>query len=205
MTISSKPWYGQRIGTVVDGEVYFSDDFMRFLDELVDQTGSIPWANLSLSGSDLAQIETRRHEDLQEIRQADDTSADDTPDRHISDAQAKTWTDADIAAAEHIAATSAHGATGDLIGTGDAATTALRGAVYQGLAVDDAESSTVAVAAADVTAPPGTWDTAWGDEVRALANELKADLGSVVSDHNDLTASVNALLSSLRTAGIIEP
>ena len=71
--IKSKPLYGEVIGEVRSGRVIFSDQFMRFLDEIIDQYGFIPWGTLNFTASNPTDIETRLHTDLQAIGGADDT------------------------------------------------------------------------------------------------------------------------------------
>lgn len=114
----------------------------------------------------------------------------------------------------HIAATEAHGASGDIIGTGNAAAAGTRGAVFQGAAVADPAStslaSTVAVASPDAAAQTGGYVQADVQSIATLANELKADLAQLVTDLNavrtDMLATrtaLVALITSLEAAGVV--
>ena len=83
----------------------------------------------------------------------------------------------------------------------------------------DAAASAVAVAAADAAAAPaggtgaaaGAWDTAANrdlaiDAINAtvtLANELKADVNTLVANLNAVVTSLNDLKAKLRTAGVL--
>lgn len=180
--IKSKPLYGEVIGEVRSGRVIFSDQFMRFLDEIIDQYGFIPWDNLNFTGSNLTDIETRLHNDLQAIGGADDTDTDDEQVQHISNLQAKTWTDNDAKQVDvtdtdavrdkhvsnalgklwtdtasdllgHTADTSAHGVTGDNVGTQDFATLGTGGVVLLAAPVADADARQSASTPIRSTAP----------------------------------------------------
>lgn len=89
------------------------------------------------------------------------------------------------------------------IHTETAASTSALGHVKKGTAVSDANSSTVSVDAADVSAAPASYTATWGGEVVTLANELKADVNTLKTDLDSATTQLNALLSSLNTAGTI--
>jgi len=151
------------------------------------------WEQINFDNSDLADLTTKSHQSLDSILPADDTSADTTANRHVTDAAMK-------AATDHRAATSAHGATGDIVGTDDYATALLGGTVLLAAAVTDAVASAVAVASSDISAAPAAYTQAWGQEVEALGNECKADINTLVSDVNAIKDQLNALLASERTA-----
>lgn len=53
----------------------------------------IAWDVVSKVGSNLTDIETRNHNDLQTIQELDPTSTDATKRKHLSDAQGKVWQD----------------------------------------------------------------------------------------------------------------
>lgn len=177
----------------------------------LSEVAGIAWASIDYTGSNLTDIVTRNHASLQNIGTVDETDTDTTKDKHLSNSLAKGWEDTKTAYTSHAAATNAHGATGALIGTGNTATGATRGPVYQASASTDAAasavsatSSTVAVTSPDVSTAPATYNATWGGEVEALANELKADIGqvvtdlnAVVTDMNQLVTDVNAIKSSL--------
>ncbi|MCB1725752.1 MAG: hypothetical protein KDJ39_18870 [Gammaproteobacteria bacterium] len=230
--IKSKPLYGEVIGEVRSGRVIFSDQFMRFLDEIIDQYGFIPWDNLNFTGSNLTDIETRLHNDLQAIGGADDTDTDDEQVQHISNLQAKTWTDNDAKQVDvtdtdavrdkhvsnalgklwtdtasdllgHTADTSAHGVTGDNVGTQDFATLGTGGVVLLAAPVADADASTVSVDADSINSAPPVYDQAWGADVQTLANECKTDINDLVGDVNAIRDQLNALMDSLRDSGAL--
>ena len=104
-----------------------------------------------------------------------------------------------VAFLAHQSASSAHGATGDIVGNGDFATAAVGGVVTQAAAVADQAASTVSVTsspnaagAAYLQADPATWVT--------MLNELKTDINQLVTDVNALTTKFNSSLSTERTA-----
>lgn len=105
--------------------------------------------------------------------------------------------------AGHELLTSAHGATGDVLGTGDAPTATRRGPVLQGSAVVDAPLSAVVVTSPAATAPGATYNQAAAASVADLANELRDDLGALSAEHSALAARLNLLLAALRAAGVI--
>lgn len=231
--IKSKPLYGEVIGEVRDRFVTFSDQFMRFLDEIIGNDGLIPWGNLSFTGSNLTDIETRLHNDLQEIGGADDTDTDAEQVQHISNLQAKTWTDNDAKEVDetdtdtvrdkhvsnalgklwtdtsyelvvHESDTSAHGVTGFNVGTGDFATLLTGGVVRLAVAVNDADATAVSVDSGSVNSAPPLYDQAWSADVQALVNECKDDINQLASDVNAMRGQLNALMASLRSSGALD-
>jgi len=99
----------------------------------------------------------------------------------------------------HAAAASAHGATGNLVGTGNLATLATGGVVRLAAAIASEAASTVVVTNTPNAAPlvyaqadAATWVT--------LLNELKSDLNQLVTDHNSLVTKVNSIIASDVTA-----
>lgn len=142
----------------------------------IQGVGELSWNVIDLTDSDLADLTTRQHADLAGIG----TNTHEQIDTAVT------------ASSAHIAATSAHGASGPLVGTGNVATTAAAGVVRKSAAVTDAAASTVAVASADAS-DLGT--------VVTLANELKADLTTLVADLNAAITQLNAKLAADRTAG----
>jgi len=81
--------------------------------------------------------------------------------------------------------------------------TATLGHVLEGAAVTDANASNVVVSSADVTTTPASYSQAWGQGVETLANELKDDVGTVVTDLNNAITQLNALIASLENSGAI--
>lgn len=103
----------------------------------------------------------------------------------------------------------------------DAATEGANGVVKKAAANTDAVASTVAVAAVNATTSPaggtgaaaGGWDTAVNrdlaitavNQTSALANELKTDLATLVTNFNSLVTQFNAVQAKMRTAGQLTP
>jgi hypothetical protein len=142
------------------------------------------FTDLQFTGSNLTSIETRAHADLQAIGEADDTDTDTVKDKHVSNAQAKGYADGVATAAAHIAdGTGVHGASGQLIGAGNLATTLAAGVVVQGAAVADVASANAAT---------------------QTAAYVQADVQSIATLAIDNKAQLNALLASLRAAGVID-
>lgn len=96
----------------------------------------------------------------------------------------------------HMSDTSAHGVTGDIVGTGDLATEATTGVVKQAAAVTDASSSGVSVDAADAGA---TYTSA----EQTLINELKSDVNTLKDNLNSAITQLNDALAKLRTSGAL--
>jgi len=91
----------------------------------------------------------------------------------------------------HEALTTAHGVTGDNIGTEDYAQTLIGGAVLLAALVNDAADSAVSVDSPDATDLPS---------VITLANETKADVNQLVTDLNAAIAQLNDLIAKMKTA-----
>ena len=142
-----------------------------------------------LEGTNLSDIENRPHSDLTGIDAADNADTDPDFNKHVSNALMKESKD-------HRDATNAHGATGDIIGNLDLATTLLTGVVFQATTQTDAVDSTVSVDATDAGA---TYTVA----EQTLINELKADVNTLVTDLNNSIAVINALIDKLQTAGVM--
>lgn len=143
-----------------------------------------------LEGTSLEDVTARPHSALQDIEGADDTDTDTVKDKHVSNAQMKTT-------ADHIAATNAHGATGDIVGNEDYATTSEYGVVKKAETQTDATASTVSVTSTDAGA---TYTSA----EQTLINELKADVNTLTTDLNAAIAVINALIDKLQAADLME-
>lgn len=100
----------------------------------------------------------------------------------------------------HDASDSEHGVTGDNVGTGDFAQTAVGGVVLLADLVADAVASTVSVDSPDATAAPATYDQTQAQTVVTLANEMKGDINQLVSDLNDAITQLNDLLQQMKDA-----
>lgn len=82
---------------VYRGPDKFTPFFVRWLEELVRAINAgvtATWASLDKTGSKLSEIESRDHSDLQGISQADSHKPDGEPGKHVTNAQAKLWTEA---------------------------------------------------------------------------------------------------------------
>lgn len=106
--------------------------------------------------------------------------------------------------ADHIADRTTHGATGNIVGTGDYCTAVVGGTVLLASAVTNAVPSSVSVTStpnaagvAYVQADAATWV--------AMLNELKTDLNALVSDTNAAITQLNALLAAERAAKQLAP
>lgn len=112
-------------------------------------------------------------------------------------------TTSDTTLATHTALTSAHGATGTIVGTGNVATAGTAGVVLKAAASTDASSSAVAVSSPDAATQGVSYSQANVQSIATLANELKADVTTVVTDLNAVASSLNDLKAKLRAAGIM--
>lgn len=155
--------------------------FRKLFLDLRQNVENILWTDIDKTASALADLASRPHSALTGVGEANDADTDTTKDKHVSNAQAKGYADGVTASTAHIAATSAHGATGALVGVGDVASTGTAGVIVQGAAVAD-------VASADAATQGVTYSQADVQSIATLANETKAQL--------------NALLASLRAGAI---
>ena len=83
------------------------------------------------------------------------------------------------------------------------ASTAASGLVKQAATSADASPSTVAVASADAATQGGAYVQADVQSIATLANELKADVNTLVTNLNAVVTSLNDLKAKLRTAGAL--
>jgi hypothetical protein len=100
---------------------------------------------------------------------------------------------------EHVNAESAHGATGNIVGTDDYATAILGGVVLLAAAVADASGSTI-TPPADVTAAGATYTQVYAQEQTDAINALRQNVIDLVAANNALVAVVNQMLATERTA-----
>ncbi len=106
--------------------------------------------------------------------------------------------------ADHVAAQSAHGATGDIVGTGDYASPTVGGVVLLGAAVANAVASAV-TPPASVAAAGATYAQVYAQSQTDAINALSTAVGTLVTDLNAVVTQLNALLASERTAKQIAP
>lgn len=105
---------------------------------------------------------------------------------------------------DHIDDRTTHGATGNIVGTGDYCTAVIGGTVLLASAVADAVASTVSITStpnaagvAYAQADAATWVT--------MLNELKTDVNTLVTNTNSAIAQLNALLAAERAAKQLAP
>lgn len=154
---------------------------IRWVNDLIKQVSGdsqIDWSQIDLTDSD--------HDELNGREEVDPTSADTTRNKHVANSDLKSFQD-------HIDASSAHGVTGDIVGTGNFAAASVGGVVFRAAAVTSATSSTVSVTSTDAGA---SYTSAEQD----LINELKADVNQLKTDLNDAITVINNLLGVMRSA-----
>lgn len=103
----------------------------------------------------------------------------------------------------HTALSSAHGATGAIVGNGDLATTSAYGVVRKAAASADASASTASVTSADATSAGASYNQTVANSAVTLVNEVKADVNTLAADLNAAITSLNDLKARLRTAGVL--
>lgn len=99
----------------------------------------------------------------------------------------------------HTADESAHGATGDIVGTGDYCTALVGGTVLLASALAASPASTLVITStpnaagvAYLQADAATWV--------AMLNEIKADFNTHIAEFNSLVAKVNAIIDTQEVA-----
>jgi hypothetical protein len=99
----------------------------------------------------------------------------------------------------HTADESAHGATGDIVGTDDYCTPIIGGTVLLASAVSEVPASTLSIAATP-NAAGATYVQADAATWVAMLNEIKTDFNALIVEHNALRAQLNLSLSTEVTA-----
>ena len=99
----------------------------------------------------------------------------------------------------HVAATEAHGSSGNIVGTDNYCTPTTGGTVLQAGAVANNAASTVSVTSTP-TAAGASYSQATATTWVNMLNELKTDVNQLVTDLNTLVTTVNQSLSTERTA-----
>jgi len=87
----------------------------------------------------------------------------------------------------HEALTTAHGVTGDNVGTLDFCTTIVGGVVLLSTLIADAAVTAATIATADVGSAPATYDQTYTNSQTDLINECKATINALVTDVTDVT------------------
>lgn len=100
----------------------------------------------------------------------------------------------------HEANESAHGVTGDNIGTEDYAQAAIGGAVLLSTLVADAVDSTVSVDSPDASVAPVAYDQAQVQSIVTLANDLKSDVNQLTIDLNAAITQLNDMIAKSKLA-----
>ena len=90
-----------------------------------------------------------------------------------------------------------------IVTQGAAATTTTPGLVFQAAVVANALGSSVSVDTADAPSQGATYDQNDVQAIADLANELKADVNTLITDINAMNTQINALLTALRNAGLL--
>lgn len=101
--------------------------------------------------------------------------------------------------ASHEAQQSAHGATGDIVGTGDYCTLTTGGTVLMAAFLGPSPTSTLLVTSTP-TAPSAAYVQAEAVSWVAVINELKTDFNALVDAHNALVGKLNAVISTQKDA-----
>ena len=101
--------------------------------------------------------------------------------------------------ATHEAQQSAHGATGDIVGTGDYCTLTTGGTVLMAAFLGPSPTSTLLVTSTP-TAPSAAYVQAEAVSWVAVINELKTDFNALVDAHNALVGKLNAVISTQKDA-----
>ena len=100
----------------------------------------------------------------------------------------------------HIAAESAHGSNGNVIGSNDTATATIAGLVKKMALVADAANATSSVVSIDspgATTAPASYDQTQVESIVTLVNETKLDVNQLVTDMNTVVTEVNAIVTQL--------
>lgn len=101
--------------------------------------------------------------------------------------------------ASHEAQQSAHGATGDIVGTGDYCTLTTGGTVLMAAFLGPSPTSTLLVTSTP-TAPSAAYVQTEAVSWVAVINELKTDFNALVDAHNALVGKLNAVISTQKDA-----
>lgn len=95
---------------------------------------------------------------------------------------------------------SAHGVTGDNVGSEDYAQALIGGVVLLASLVNDASQTSSAIATADIGAAPATYNQAYAQQQTDLINECKSKINALVTDAGDVITQLNDLIAKMKTA-----
>jgi uncharacterized protein YbjQ (UPF0145 family) len=101
--------------------------------------------------------------------------------------------------ADHVDASVAHGATGDIVGNLDYATALVGGVVFEAVAVADAVDSAISPITS-VGAAGAAYVQAYAQSQTDAINTLANDLQTLQANFNDAVAVINLILATERTA-----
>lgn len=101
--------------------------------------------------------------------------------------------------ASHESQQSAHGATGDIVGTDDFCTITTGGTVLLAAFLASSPTSALSITTTP-TAPSAAYSQAEALTWVATINELKADFNALITAYNSLVGNVNAIISTQKTA-----
>lgn len=96
--------------------------------------------------------------------------------------------------------TSAHGVTGNNVGTEDFATDLIGGVVLLAELVSDAVNSTQTITLTDIAAAPSAYDQTYTQTLADMANDTKAKHNQLVIDLNAVVTQLNDLIAKSKTA-----
>lgn len=111
---------------------------------------------------------------------------------------------AQLALSSHVATDTAHGVTGQNVGTLDFCTGSTGGVVLLAAAVTDAAASVVAITGG-LAAAGATYSQAYAQLQTDKINELCTDLTQAVTDLNATISKLNSLLAASRAAKQLAP
>ena len=101
---------------------------------------------------------------------------------------------------EHKEDTSAHGVTGNNVGTEDFATDLIGGVVLLMGLVNDAVNSTQTITLTDIAAAPASYDQTYTQTLAGMANDTKAKHNQLVIDLNAVVTQLNDLIAKSKAA-----
>lgn len=171
-------------------------------DQVILNTQNISTNSDEISAN--AQNLTNHIDDLTDAHDASAISFDNSGGLAATDVQgAIDEVDGDLT--DHVLTDSAHGTTGDIVGTGNFATSLLGGVVLLAGNVVDASVTSISISTADVGAAPVAYDQAYADEQTNLINECKSVINTLVTDVTNIKNQLNAFLLANQTAKQMAP
>lgn len=102
--------------------------------------------------------------------------------------------------ATHVGSNSEHGATGDIVGTGDYCTELLGGTVLRAALSANAVSSTATIALAALGAAPAAYSQAYAQSQSNLINDIRTKHNTSITDLNNAIGVINDIIAKAKTA-----